>query len=208
MKEFYEFLNNNELTPNAHYILYCMVYNLPIKGVSYTSEQYKLSLAGFLTEHRSEDSGMFYTITTKAAHVVHESEVYICNLKTVKKVNKVAYQDWEEKIKQYNEMFPKGKRPGSTTSYRTNPKELYDKFKWFFQEYPEYDWDLVLKATAKYVEVFDDSNDYTYMQSSKYFIKKDDKNRVTTSTLSTHCYNIVEGNDVDITAIGTYYFGP
>ena len=207
MKEFYDFLNANELTPNAHYILYCMVYNLPITRVSYTSEQYKLSLNGYLTENKSEDGIIFYTITPKATHVVHESEVYICNLKTIKKVSKISYGDWEEKIKEYNELFPKGKRAGSTMSYRTNPKELYDKFKWFFQEYPEYDWELVLKATTKYVQSFEESNDYTYMQSSKYFIKKDDKNRVTTSTLSTHCYNIVEGNDEEIST-GTYYFGP
>lgn len=207
MKEFYEFLAKNELTPNAHYILYCMVYNIPISGIPYTSEQYKLSLNGYVTEHKSETQGLFYTITAKAAHVVHESEVYICNLKTVKKVNKVSYQDWEEKIKEYNELFPKGKKAGSTMSFRTNPKELYDKFKWFFQEYPEYDWEMVLTATRKYVNIFEESCDYTYMQTSKYFIKKDDKNKVTTSALSTHCYNIVEGNDEEMTT-GTYYFGP
>jgi hypothetical protein len=207
MKEFYEFLFKNELTPNAHYVLYCILYNIPITGISYTSEQYKLSLAGFLTEHRSAEKGLYYTITPKAIHVVHESEVYICNIKNIKKINKVAFQDWEEKIKQYNELFPRGKKAGSSTSFRTTPKELYEKFKWFFQEYPEYNWDLVLEATAKYVATFEDSNDYTYMQTSKYFIKKDDKNKVTTSTLSTHCYNIVEGNDEEIST-GTYYFGP
>jgi hypothetical protein len=66
---------------------------------------------------------------------------------------------------------------------------------------------MVLTATEKYVKIFEESNDYTFMQTSKYFIKKDDKNRVTTSTLSTHCYNIVEGNDEEISS-GTYYFGP
>jgi hypothetical protein len=207
MKEFYNFLIKNELTPNAHYILYCMVYNIPIVGVSYTSEQYKLSLNDYVNENIAEDKTIFYTITAKAAHVIHESEVYICNIKTVKKVNKVDFKDWEDKIKQYNELFPKGKKEGSSISFRTNPKELYEKFKWFFQEYPEYDWDMVLTATEKYIKVFEESNDYTYMQTSKYFIKKDDKNRVTTSTLSTHCYNIVEGNDEEMTT-GTYYFGP
>jgi hypothetical protein len=207
MKEFYDFLSNNELTPNAHYILYSMVYNLPIKGIPYASEQYKLSLNGFLEEHKSEVNGIFYTITQKAVHVVHESEVYICNIKTIKKVSKVKFEDWEEKIKQYNELFPKGKKEGSSVSFRTNPKELYEKFKWFFQEYPEYDWDMVLNATEKYIKVFEEACDYTYMQTSKYFIKKDDKNRVSTSTLSTHCYNIAEGNNEDIST-GTYYFGP
>ena len=62
MKEFYDFLSNNELTPNAHYVLYSMVYNLPIKGIPYASEQYKLSLNGFLEEHKSEVQGIFYTI--------------------------------------------------------------------------------------------------------------------------------------------------
>lgn len=207
MKEFYNFLIKNELTPNAHYILYCMVYNIPIVGVSYTSEQYKLSLNDYVNENIAEDKTIFYTITAKAAHVIHESEVYICNIKTVKKVNKVDFKDWEDKIKQYNELFPKGKKEGSSISFRTNPKELYEKFKWFFQEYPEYDWDMVLTATEKYIKVFEESNDYTYMQTSKYFIKKDDKNRVTTSTLSTHCYNIAEGNDEELST-GTYYFGP
>jgi hypothetical protein len=207
MKEFYDFLIKNELTPNAHYVLYCMVYNIPIVGIPYTLEQYKLSLNDYVNEHIAEDKTIFYTITAKAAHVIHESEVYICNIKTVKKVNKVDFKDWEDKIKQYNELFPKGKKEGSSISFRTNPKELYEKFKWFFQEYPEYDWDMVLAATEKYIKVFEESNDYTYMQTSKYFIKKDDKNRVTTSTLSTHCYNIAEGNDEELST-GTYYFGP
>lgn len=207
MKEFYDFLFKNELTPNAHYILYSMVYNIPITGVPYTSEQYKLSLNGYLDEHKDPAKGVYYTINDKARHVVHESEVYICNIKTVKKVNKVDYKDWEENIKKYNEMFPKGKKAGSSISFRTNPKELYDKFKWFFQEYPEYDWEMVLNATEKYVKMFEDSCDYTFMQTSKYFIKKDDKNKVSTSTLSTHCYNIAEGNTEDISE-GTYYFGP
>lgn len=207
MKEFYNFLNENELTPNAHYILYCMINNLTIVNIPHTLEQYKLSLNGFLTEHQDSDKNTFYTITAKAVHVIHESEVYICNIKNIKKVNKIDFKDWENKIKQYNELFPKGKKEGSSISFRTNPKELYEKFKWFFQEYPEYDWDMVLAATEKYIKVFEESNDYTYMQTSKYFIKKDDKNRVTTSTLSTHCYNIAEGNDEEIST-GTYYFGP
>lgn len=207
MKEFYDFLSKNELTPNAHYVLYCMMYNIPIVGMPYTSEQYKLSLIGYLDEHTDPVKGIYYVINDKAKHVIHESEVYICNIKTIKKVSKTAYKDWEENIKKYNELFPKGKKEGSSISFRTNPKELYDKFKWFFQEYPEYDWEIVLTATEKYVKIFEESNDYTFMQTSKYFIKKDDKNRVTTSTLSTHCYNIVEGNDEEISS-GTYYFGP
>lgn len=96
----------------------------------------------------------------------------------------------------------------SAHSYRTNPKELYDKFIWFFNEYPDYTWELVLQATGQYVKSFQDASDYTYMQSSKYFIKKEDKNKQVTSTLASMCWNMLEGNDVDVTSEGYHYFGP
>jgi hypothetical protein len=160
---------------------------------------------GFVVK-KENDFGTSYVLTTKGLHLLKESEDILIRNKRIKK-NEVPFEDWQEKIIAYNNLFPKGKKEGSSVSFRTNPKELYDKFKWFFQEYPEYDWDLVLHATAKYAATFEESNDYTYMQTSKYFIKKDDKNKVTTSTLSTHCYNIAEGNDEEIST-GTYYFGP
>jgi hypothetical protein len=206
MKEFFEFLITNDLTPNGHYILYCMVNGIPLQGISFTHEQYKLSLSGFL-EEKIENKIISYSITSKGYLIVHEADVYICNLKTVKKVSKVDYDDWANNITIYNNMFPKGKKKGCTVSFRTNPKELYDKFKWFFTEYPEYTWEDVLDATEKYLLEFDESCDYTYAQTSKYFIKKDDKNKVTTSTLASMIYNIKEGNDEEVGG-GTYYFGP
>jgi hypothetical protein len=207
MKEFYDFLKRNDLTPNGHYVLYCMVNNNSCDTVNYLHEQYKLCLNGYLTEVNDPVIGYTYKLTPRASQIVHESEVYICNLGLIKKVSKISYKDWEEKIKDYNELFPKGRKSGSTVSFRTNPKELYDKFKWFFTEYPEYDWETILRVTKKYVEQFEEGCDYTYMQTSKYFIKKDDKNRVTTSTLATMCYNMIEGNDESISS-GFHYFGP
>jgi len=206
MKEFFNFLKENDLTPNGHYVLYCMVNNLPIENVNYIYEQYKLFLSDYVSEEKDVVGNICYIPTKKAEHIVHESDVYICNLKVTKKVNKISFEDWEEKIKEYNEIFPKGKKSGSI-AFRTNPKELYDKFKWFFAEYPEYTWDNVITATKMYAQEFESSCDYTYMQTSKYFIKKDDKNKVTTSTLATVCYNIAEGNTDNISS-GTYYFGP
>jgi hypothetical protein len=45
------------------------------------------------------------------------------------------------------------------------------------------------------------------MQTSKYFIKKEDKSKSVTSTLATVCYDISEGNDTEIST-GFHYFGP
>lgn len=208
MREFYDFLKDNELTPNGHYVLYCMRYNLPMEGINYIVEQYKLSLSGYVKEEFDTiEKVKFYVLTKKAVHLVHESEVYICNIKQTKKISKVSFGEWEAYIKEYNELFPKGKKKDSSVSFRTNPKELYERFKWFFTEYPEYTWEDVIEATKKYLAIFDENFDYTYAQTSKYFIKKEDKSKTTTSTLATMLYNIKEGNDEDVN-VGTYYFGP
>ena len=208
MKEFYDFLKENDLTPNGHYVLYCMRYNIPIENINHVVEQYKLSLSGYVKEeYDSIENVKFYLLTKKAVHLVHESEIYICNIKQTKKVNKVSFENWEDNIKEYNSLFPKGKKKGSVVSFRTNPKELYDIFKWFFTEYPEYTWEDVLDATKNYLSTFEESCDYTYAQTSKYFIKKSDKNKVVMSTLATLIYNIKEGNNEEISS-GTYYFGP
>lgn len=50
MKEFFNFLKENDLTPNGHYVLYCMVNNLPIENVNYIYEQYKLFLSDYVSE--------------------------------------------------------------------------------------------------------------------------------------------------------------
>ena len=111
-----------------------------------------------------------------------------------------------EQIEQYNLCFPKGKKAGTSSSFRTNPKELVERFSWFFKEYPEYTWENVLEATKLYTKQFLDSNDFTYLQLSKYFIKKDDKNKTTTSSLANVCYNIAQGNVSDVND-GYHYFG-
>jgi hypothetical protein len=46
------------------------------------------------------------------------------------------------------------------------------------------------------------------MQTSRYFIKKDDKSKNTISNLAGICYNIAEGNDEDVSESGYHYFGP
>jgi hypothetical protein len=51
---------------------------------------------------------------------------------------------------------------------------------WFFETYPEYNWEMILNVTKKYVDVTLE-NDVRYLQSSKYFIKKQDKNLEITS---------------------------
>lgn len=204
MKDFYNHLVKNEVTPNGLFILHCLHKKYSYANyVNTMTELYRLEMHGFVVKNQN-DFGTMYNLTSKGLYFLKESEDMLVTQKRVKE-NKIPFEDWQENINAYNQMFPKGKKEGSSVSFRTSPKELHDKFKWFFAEYPDYNWDIVLKATAEYVKVFDETSDYRYMQTSKYFIKKDDKNKNTTSTLATMCYNIIEGNLNDVSDNYKYF---
>lgn len=205
MKELYDFLVKNKVSPNGLFVLHCThcSYMYP-NYVNFNHEQYRLEITGHL---RKENTGVniIYKVTEKGLHLLREAEHVLTKMKRAKKA--INLEDWEDNVVRYNEMFPKGKKEGSSVSFRTNPRELMDRFMWFFKEYPEYTWEHVFQATEKYVSTFDEATGFTYMQTSKYFIKKDDKSKTTTSTLATMCYNIVEGNDTEVSS-GYHYFGP
>lgn len=205
MKELYDFLVKNKVSPNGLFVLHCTHHGYMYPNyVNFNHEQYRLEITGHLVKENTGVSNVF-KITEKGLHLLREAEHALTKMKRAKKT--IPLQEWEDNVAKFNEMFPKGKKEGSTVSFRTNPRELMDRFMWFFKEYPEYTWEHVFQATEKYVNSFDEATGFTYMQTSKYFIKKDDKSKTTTSTLATMCYNIVEGNDVEVTS-GYHYFGP
>jgi hypothetical protein len=208
MKELFNILIKNNLTPNGYFLLYTMKKKISYNNyVNTTVELYKLKTLGFVEEKIENEYKNFY-LTSKAESLLKELEVFeASDSKTKSKPEKISFSEWEENIVAFNNKFPKGKKPGTALSFKTTPKELFERFKWFFSEYPEYTWEDVMKATDRYVKTFEEQNDYSYMQLSKYFIKKDDKNKSTTSTLATVCFNIAEGDDEDIDT-GFHYFGP
>lgn len=205
MKDLYDLLVTNKVSPNGLFVLHCTNHGYMYPNyVNFNSEQYRLEITGHLTKNKT-GLGATYELSEKGRLLLTEAEHIMTKMKRAKKT--VPLLEWEDNVAKYNEMFPKGKKEGSPVSFRTNPRELMDRFMWFFKEYPEYTWDLVFQATEHYLKTFDESTGYTYMQTSKYFIKKDDKNKTTTSTLATICYNILEGNDTEVST-GYHYFGP
>ena len=88
------------------------------------------------------------------------------------------------------EIFPAKKLPSGKPA-RNNVKALGEAFRWFFETY-DYTWDDIIKATKMYVNEYRDA-DYLYMQTSQYFICKQDKHRVKHSTLADYCDMILEG---------------
>ncbi len=98
--------------------------------------------------------------------------------------------DFKQKIENYRGIFPEVKLPSGKYARDAN-KNLEVNFRWFFKTH-EYDWETILKATQKYTDEYRDKN-WEFMRTSRYFIKKQEKNGDTTSDLANYCEMVVSG---------------
>lgn len=106
--------------------------------------------------------------------------------KPIKKLNNIELlgSDFVENIKNYIDVFPTQKLPSGKYA-RGNTKNIEENFMWFFQEYPDYNWKIILNATETYVEEYRLKN-YEYMRTAMYFIKKL-KDKTAESELANYC---------------------
>ena len=80
----------------------------------------------------------------------------------------------ENLAKQLMEVFPEGKKTGTTMYWRGNVKEIKLKLKKFFKRYgDQYTDEQIIQATKAYVSSF--NGNYSYMRVLKYFIWKDER---------------------------------
>lgn len=100
-------------------------------------------------------------------------------------------------IRKYNSIFPRMKIPTSNLQAQSNEKELLGKFKKFFTLFgTTYSWDIILRATEKYINDRE-SEKYNYMRTSSYFIAKMNKDGSWIYDLATWCDAELNGNDDD-----------
>jgi hypothetical protein len=107
--------------------------------------------------------------------------------------NQVMGTGYKENIEKYLEIFPKVKLPSGKAA-RSDKKNVETAFKWFFETH-EYSWDIVLQATEAYVSDYE-TRRYLYMQTSQYFIRKQQGDKTWNSELANWCA-IVEGGVVE-----------
>lgn len=69
------------------------------------------------------------------------------------------------------EIFPKGKKDGTSQYFKGNKKDVSLKLKKFLKIYGNYTDEQILTAAHKYVSTF--NGQYQYMRVLKYFIMKD-----------------------------------
>lgn len=180
MEKIFQKLNQAGITPNQLYLLWCMR-----EGISPGNTiNIHLESRG-LTPDWIEDG----KLSGKSLSLLIEIDE---NFKDVKAKNDVDLmgKDYKKQIEAYRLAFPEIKLPSGKYA-RDNTKNLEVNFKWFFKNH-EYDWETVLKATNKYISEYA-QKDYNYMRTSKYFIKKSEKDGSITSDLASYCEMIVTG---------------
>ena len=181
---------NNNITPNQCLLLFGIKNKISLGG----SINQHLELKGLLGRHLvivNHDGSV--SITTEGEKLIRKYNNYF--LKAKKRTNsQLMGKEFLESIQKYRLLFPARKLPSGKPA-RVNVKTLERSFRWFFEEY-DYSWNQIFKATAQYVNEYEDK-EYLYMKTSQYFISKEDKNKVKSSDLADYCDMIEEGIETD-----------
>lgn len=177
LAQFYDILDELDVTPNAFHILWCIASKRRPKSVNAHTELRNLVAAKLLDDK--------YAIT-------EDGKAILDKVSTVFKTEIIEQKPviTDDFIGQYLQLFPKGKLP-SGKSARVNRRDIERAFKWFFQNY-DYSWDTILKATAYYVDSYEKQK-FMYMRNSQYFIGKTNPDKTKDSDLASYCEIILNG---------------
>jgi len=187
MWELFQIMLKNNLTPNQVLLLFGIKQGVSLPQVT-NDDKLALERLGYLTL----DNGK-YTMSAEAKSLIVHLDNYFTKAK--KKTDaQLMGKDFVDKINIYREIYPNIKLPSGKPA-RVNVKMLSESFRWLFETY-DYTWEQIIKATKMYVNEYRDAQ-YMYMQTSQYFICKQDKHKVKSSTLADYCDMIRDGIETE-----------
>jgi len=182
-------ISQRGLSPNQLYLLYSMRTGIATSHINIHLELRALESGGWL---KNQESSKVPILSPEAVALVDQVESFF-KVSKKKTDNLVMGEGYKENIEKYLEIFPKIKLPSGKAA-RSDKKNVETAFKWFFETH-EYSWDSVLKATEAYVSDYE-TRRYLYMQTSQYFIRKQQGDKTWNSELANWCA-IVEGGVVE-----------
>ena len=148
MVDIYSKLIKENISPNTFYVLHCIHKKIsPAKFVSFQLEKQRLVEGGWLKEDLK--------LSDKSIIFIEEIDSYFRKSKK-KTSSDLMGSDFIKNIEIYNNLFPKVKL-NSGKYARVNHKSLEAAFRWFFTEF-DYSWDIILKATQRYITEFSLNN--------------------------------------------------
>jgi len=184
MWDLFQLIAKDNMTPNQLMLLYGIKNKISVPQIDAHLEIKGLIKEGYVIVEKTN-----ILISNEGINIMTKYTNYF--VKAKKKTNsQLMGQEFLDNIKKYREMFPAKKLPSGKPG-RNNVKVLEAAFRWFFGEY-DYSWEQIHKATARYVDEYEDT-EYLYMKTSQYFIAKQDKTKVKYSELADYCDVIIEG---------------
>lgn len=178
----WQICRKHNISPNQLYFLdSCKEKIVPAKVINVEQEKLTSIARGWLKDNEPTKAGL---------DILAEFEGLVIKKKQ-KTTKQLLGEDYLKRIKEYRELFPKGTLPSGAAA-KQSVTELTTKFVHFFNDNPEYNWDIILDATEYYLYTKALVN-YEYTVTSSYFIRK--TNPVTKeieSKLADYCQMIVD----------------
>lgn len=179
--EMFDEMSRNKLSPNQYYLLCCIKDSVtPIKI------NIHLELRSLVNNQWLSLTGKKYKLTPKSMTLIDKLEK-LFRLKKTTTSSMLMGKDFKKNIETYKEMFPNIKLPSGKAA-RSAIGNLEKNFRWFFENH-KYNWEIVLKATAHYINDHQKKG-YKFMRTSQYFIRKD-----SLSDLADYCEIIMTDGD-------------
>jgi hypothetical protein len=183
----FNLITNQGITPNQFYMLSNMN-----EGVSTLHINPHQELRSLEANNWIKKNGTSWDIQPKGMTLIQQVSGYF---KTQKKKTSTQLMggDFTTKMEQYQLLFPKIRLPSGKAA-RSAISNVEPNFRWFFEKH-NYSWEIVLKATAYYVDEYEAKN-YLFMRTSAYFIKKTEQDKSIVSDLAEYCSIVESGEDL------------
>jgi hypothetical protein len=187
MMTMFQMLEDQKITPNQFYLLSCMKQGTSPPGINVHLEHRSLQNDGWITENNK--------LNPKADDLICKVESYF-KVQKKRTLSQLMGENSGTHIKEYLELFPNVMLPSKKRA-RSDERNLETNFKWFFENY-KYGWEIILKATAMYVDEYERNTPaYMYMRTSQYFIRKMEKDGSFQSELANYCANLEAGGTIE-----------
>ena len=160
----------------------------------YDSLEY-LILDGFLKGNDGENESEYvkrFQLTEKGETLMKKLDACFIDSKTLEPKSSLtplagsnnSKADLDTFVEDYRAFFPSGTI--GSKPYKSTPKDIRDRLKWFRQNYPElYDYELMIDATKAYHYEVDRTNGHR--KTAGYFIKKQGNDKIDVSVLAEWC---------------------
>lgn len=189
MMEMFNIMIREKVTPNEFYMLYSIKHGISPLFIN-IHQELRSVINKDLVKDTTDAKGFAYELKPKAHSLIDQVEMYF-NIEKKKTAKQLMGDDYQKNIEEYIKLFPAIKLPSGKYA-RSDKKNLESAFRWFTSTY-DYSWDTILKATAAYIDEYE-RNNFMYMQTSQYFIRKQQPDKSWSSELANVCARIESGD--------------